>query len=227
MKKIMIVEDDKDICRELKEMLDHAGYEGVVLSDFHNGCRQILKAKPDLVLLDINIPFQNGEMLLKELRESSDVPVIMVTSRESEADEVLSMSYGADDYIVKPFDSEVLILKIKAILSRSKHEEAEPKPKFITIGEYVFNTELRTITKNEEQIKLTPKEARLLELLYNYKDGLLPREKALTEIWGTNDYFTARSMDVYVTKLRKYFKDDQNIKIENVHGSGFRLVIEE
>ena len=223
----MIVEDDKDICRELKEMLDHAGYEGVVLSDFHNGCRQILKAKPDLVLLDINIPFQNGEMLLKELRESSDVPVIMVTSRESEADEVLSMSYGADDYIVKPFDSEVLILKIKAILSRSKHEEAEPKPKFITIGEYVFNTELRTITKNEEQIKLTPKEARLLELLYNYKDGLLPREKALTEIWGTNDYFTARSMDVYVTKLRKYFKDDQNIKIENVHGSGFRLVIEE
>ena len=115
----------------------------------------------------------------------------------------------------------------KAILSRSKHEEAEPKPKFITIGEYVFNTELRTITKNEEQIKLTPKEARLLELLYNYKDGLLPREKALTEIWGTNDYFTARSMDVYVTKLRKYFKDDQNIKIENVHGSGFRLVIEE
>ena len=83
------------------------------------------------------------------------------------------------------------------------------------------------VTKNEEQIKLTPKEARLLELLYNYKDGLLPREKALTEIWGTNDYFTARSMDVYVTKLRKYFKDDQNIKIENVHGSGFRLVIEE
>lgn len=134
---------------------------------------------------------------------------------------------GAVNYIVKPFDSEVLILKIKAILSRSKHEEAEPKPKFITIGEYVFNTELRTITKNEEQIKLTPKEARLLELLYNYKDGLLPREKALTEIWGTNDYFTARSMDVYVTKLRKYFKDDQNIKIENVHGSGFRLVIEE
>jgi len=111
---------------------------------------------------------------------------------------------GADDYIVKPFDSEVLILKIKAILSRSKHEEAEPKPK-LTIGEYVFNTELRTITKNEEQIKLTPKEARLLELLYNYKDGLLPREKALTEIWGTNDYFTARSMDVYVATFQSMY----------------------
>lgn len=120
MKKIMIVEDDKDICRELKEMLDHAGYEGVVLSDFHNGCRQILKAKPDLVLLDINIPFQNGEMLLKELRESSDVPVIMVTSRESEADEVLSMSYGADDYIVKPYNPTILLLRIHAIFRRLK-----------------------------------------------------------------------------------------------------------
>ena len=153
--------------------------------------------------------------------------MIFLTAKADVQSKVRGLKEGAEDYIVKPFDSEVLILKIKAILSRSKHEEAEPKPKFITIGEYVFNTELRTITKNEEQIKLTPKEARLLELLYNYKDGLLPREKALTEIWGTNDYFTARSMDVYVTKLRKYFKDDQNIKIENVHGSGFRLVIEE
>ena len=112
-------------------------------------------------------------------------------------------------------------------MSRSKHEEAEPKQKYINIGGYVFNTELRIISKNDEQIKLTPKEARLLELLYNFRDGLLPRDKALTEIWGTNDYFTARSMDVYVTKLRKYFKDDEKIKIENVHGSGFRLVIEE
>ncbi len=128
---------------------------------------------------------------------------------------------------MKPFDSEVLILKMKAILSRSKHEEPEPQPKFITIGDYVFNTELRIISKNDEQIKLTPKEAKLLELLYHHKDGLLPRDKALTEIWGTNDYFTARSMDVYVTKLRKYFKEDDKIKIENVHGSGFRLVIEE
>ena len=91
----------------------------------------------------------------------------------------------------------------------------------------MFNTELRIISKNEEQIKLTPKEGRLLELLYQHRDGLLAREKALTEIWGTNDYFTARSMDVYVTKLRKYFKDDRKINIENVHGSGFRLVIEE
>ena len=182
----------------------------------------------DICLLDVMMPEMDGFTLGKKIREiDGNVPFVYITAKSMKEDMKQGYEIGADDYIVKPFDSEVLILKIKAILSRSKHEEAEPKPKFITIGEYVFNTELRTITKNEEQIKLTPKEARLLELLYNYKDGLLPREKALTEIWGTNDYFTARSMDVYVTKLRKYFKDDQNIKIENVHGSGFRLVIEE
>ena len=101
----------------------------------------------------------------------------------------------------------------------------EVKPKVIELGDYEFNTELRTITKDEQVIKLTPKESQLLEMLYYHRDGLLQRDKALNEIWGTSDYFTARSMDVYVTKLRKYFKDDPSIKIENVHGSGFRLVL--
>ena len=139
----------------------------------------------------------------------------------------LGYEIGADDYIVKPFDSELLIFKIKAILSRCEHEETEVKPKLIELGAYLFNTELRTITKGDEVIKLTPKESRLLELLYYHRDGLLQRDKALNEIWGASDYFTARSMDVYVTKLRKYFKDDPAIKIENVHGSGFRLIMEE
>ena len=225
--KVLIVDDDKNICDLLRLYLEKDGY-GVILS--HDGAEAVVKfnaLKPDIVLLDIMLPTMDGWQVCREIRKKSNVPIIMITAKGETIDKIIGLDLGADDYIVKPFDSEVLILKIKAILSRSKHEEAEPKPKFITIGEYVFNTELRTITKNEEQIKLTPKEARLLELLYNYKDGLLPREKALTEIWGTNDYFTARSMDVYVTKLRKYFKDDQNIKIENVHGSGFRLVIEE
>ena len=139
----------------------------------------------------------------------------------------LGYEIGADDYVIKPFDSELLILKIKAILSRCEGETEEAKPRYIQIGQYLFNTELRTISKNEEVIKLTPKESHLLELLYKYRDHLLLRDKALTEIWGTNDYFTARSMDVYITKLRKYFKEDEKIKIDNIHGSGFRLIIEE
>ena len=172
------------------------------------------------------MPEMDGFTLGKKIREiDGNVPFVYITAKSMKEDMKQGYEIGADDYIVKPFDSEVLILKIKAILSRSKHEEAEPKPKFITIGEYVFNTELRTITKNEEQIKLTPKEARLLELLYNYKDGLLPREKALTEIWGTNDYFTARSMDVYITKLRKHLKKDPSVEIINVHGKGYKLIL--
>ncbi len=186
------------------------------------------KDKFDICLLDVMMPEMDGFTLGKKIREiDTTVPFVYITAKSMKEDMKQGYEIGADDYIVKPFDSEVLILKIKAILSRSKHEEVEIKPKFINIGEYVFNTELRTISKNEEQIKLTPKEAWLLELLYNHRDGLLPRDKALMEIWGTNDYFTARSMDVYVTKLRKYFKDDDKIKIENVHGSGFRLVIED
>ena len=118
MNRILIVEDDKDISRELKELLENSGYEAEVLSNFKNACDSIIAAEPDLVLLDINIPYMNGEMLLQQLRSKSDVPVIMVTSRDSEADEVLSMSYGADDYITKPFDVEVLRSKVNSLLKR-------------------------------------------------------------------------------------------------------------
>ena len=225
---VLVADDDREIVESIAIFLKAENYDVIKA---YNGREALEKARENsvqLIILDIMMPEMDGFTLGKKIREiDGNVPFVYITAKSMKEDMKQGYEIGADDYIVKPFDSEVLILKIKAILSRSKHEEAEPKPKFITIGEYVFNTELRTITKNEEQIKLTPKEARLLELLYNYKDGLLPREKALTEIWGTNDYFTARSMDVYVTKLRKYFKDDQNIKIENVHGSGFRLVIEE
>ena len=118
MNRILIVEDDKDISRELKELLENSGYEAEVLSNFKNACDGIIAAEPDLVLLDINIPYMNGEMLLQQLRSKSDVPVIMVTSRDSEADEVLSMSYGADDYITKPYNPTILLLRINAVFKR-------------------------------------------------------------------------------------------------------------
>lgn len=118
MNRILIVEDDKDISRELKELLENSGYETEILSNFKNACDSIIAAEPDLVLLDINIPYMNGEMLLQQLRSKSDVPVIMVTSRDSEADEVLSMSYGADDYITKPYNPTILLLRINAVFKR-------------------------------------------------------------------------------------------------------------
>lgn len=227
--KILLVEDDPCFGSVLKSYLELSDYEVTLCVNGNEGLETFRKDKFDICLLDVMMPEMDGFTLGKKIREiNTSVPFVYITAKNLKEDVKLGYEIGADDYIVKPFDSEVLILKIKAILSRSKHEEVEqPKPKLIHIGQYEFNTELRVISKNDEQIKLTPKEASLLEMLYNYKDGLLPREKALTEIWGTNDYFTARSMDVYVTKLRKYFKDDENIKIENVHGSGFRLVISE
>lgn len=225
--KILLVEDDPCFGSVLKSYLELSDYDVTLCVNGNEGLEAFQKEKYDICLLDVMMPEMDGFTLGKKIREQDNaIPFVYITAKSLKEDVKQGYEIGADDYIVKPFDSEVLILKIKAILSRSKHEETVEKPKFIEIGEYIFNTELRTITKNDEVIKLTPKEARLLELLYNYRDGLLSRDKALNEIWGTNDYFTARSMDVYVTKLRKYFKDDDKIKIENVHGSGFRLIIE-
>ncbi len=226
--KILLVEDDPCFGSVLKSYLELSDYEVTLCVNGSKGLETFRKGKFDICLLDVMMPEMDGFTLGRKIRElDTTIPFVYITAKSLKEDMKQGYEIGADDYIVKPFDSEVLILKIKAILSRNRHEEIEVKPKFINIGTYVFNTELRTISKNDEQIKLTPKEGRLLELLYQHRDGLLAREKALTEIWGANDYFTARSMDVYVTKLRKYFKDDEKINIENVHGSGFRLVIEE
>lgn len=226
--KILLVEDDPCFGSVLKSYLELSDYEVTLCVNGNEGLEAFHREKFDICLLDVMMPEMDGFTLGRKIREiAPTVPFVYITAKSLKDDMKLGYEIGADDYIVKPFDSEVLILKIKAILTRSKHDETELRPKIIQLGDYVFNTELRTITKNEEQIKLTPKESRLLEMLYAQKDSLLSRDKALTEIWGTNDYFTARSMDVYVTKLRKYFKDDNKIRIENIHGSGFRLVIEE
>ena len=225
--KILLVEDDPCFGSVLKSYLELSDYDVVHSVNGVAGYEAFCKEKFDLCLLDVMMPDMDGFTLGKKIREIDvAVPFVYITAKSMKEDMKMGYEIGADDYIVKPFDSELLIFKIKAILSRSRPEEIEVKPKLIQLGEYEFNTELRTITKGDEVIKLTPKESRLLELLYYHRDGLLQREKALNEIWGTNDYFTARSMDVYVTKLRKYFKDDTSIKIENVHGSGFRLIIE-
>ena len=226
--KILLVEDDPCFGSVLKSYLELSDYDVIHCTNGVDGFEAFRKEKFDLCLLDVMMPEMDGFTLGKKIRELDvTVPFVYITAKSMKDDMKLGYEIGADDYIVKPFDSELLIIKIKAILSRCEHEETEVKPKLIELGAYLFNTELRTITKGDDVIKLTPKESRLLELLYYHRDGLLQRDKALNEIWGASDYFTARSMDVYVTKLRKYFKDDPAIKIENVHGSGFRLILEE
>lgn len=226
--KILLVEDDPCFGSVLKSYLELSDYDVTLCVNGNEGLEAFRKDRYDLCLLDVMMPQMDGFTLGKKIREiAPGVPFVYITAKSLKEDMKLGYETGADDYIIKPFDSELLILKIKAILSRCEGETEEVKPRYIQLGQYLFDTELRTVSKNDRVIKLTPKEARLLELLYEYRDHLLLRDKALTEIWGTNDYFTARSMDVYITKLRKYFKDDEKIKIDNIHGSGFRLIIEE
>jgi len=226
--KILLVEDDPCFGSVLKSYLELSDYDVTLCVNGNEGLETFRKDRYDICLLDVMMPQMDGFTLGKKIREiAPGVPFVYITAKSLKEDMKLGYEIGADDYVIKPFDSELLILKIKAILSRCEGETEEAKPRYIKIGQYLFNTELRTISKNEEVIKLTPKESHLLELLYKYRDHLLLRDKALTEIWGTNDYFTARSMDVYITKLRKYFKEDEKIKIDNIHGSGFRLIIEE
>ena len=225
--KILLVEDDPCFGSVLQSYLQLSDYEVTLRVNGNEGLNAFRKEKFDICLLDVMMPEMDGFTLGKKIREiDPSVPFVYITAKSLKEDMKLGYEIGADDYIVKPFDSELLILKIKAILSRCEHEGNEGKLKLIRIGEYEFNTELRTISKGEDILKLTPKEAHLLTLLYEHQDSLLMRDKALNEIWGANDYFTARSMDVYITKLRKFFKDDESVRIENIHGSGFRLVID-
>lgn len=226
--KILLVEDDPCFGSVLKSYLQLSDYEVTLCVNGNEGLEAFRKERFDICLLDVMMPEMDGFTLGKKIREiDSSVPFVYITAKSLKEDMKQGYEIGADDYIIKPFDSELLILKIKAILSRCEHDSGEDRLKVIQIGRYDFNTELRTVTWGGDQvIKLTPKEAHLLELLYKHQDGLLTREKALNEIWGANDYFTARSMDVYITKLRKFFKDDESVRIENIHGSGFRLVID-
>lgn len=226
--KILLVEDDPCFGSVLKPYLQLSDYEVTLCVNGNEGLEAFRKERFDICLLDVMMPEMDGFTLGKKIREiDSSVPFVYITAKSLKEDMKQGYEIGADDYIIKPFDSELLILKIKAILSRCEHDSGEDRLKVIQIGRYDFNTELRTVTWDGDQvIKLTPKEAHLLELLYKHQDGLLTREKALNEIWGANDYFTARSMDVYITKLRKFFKDDESVRIENIHGSGFRLVID-
>ena len=226
--KILLVEDDPCFGSVLKSYLELSDYDVTLCVNGNEGLETFRKDRYDICLLDVMMPQMDGFTLGKKIREiAPGVPFVYITAKSLKEDMKLGYEIGADDYVIKPFDSELLILKIKAILSRCEGETEEAKPRYIQIGQYLFNTELRTISKNEEVIKLTPKESHLLELLYKYRDHLLLRDKALTEIWGTNDYFTARSMDVYITKLRKHLKEDDSIEIINIHGKGYKLITPE
>lgn len=227
-KKILLVEDDPNFGSILKEYLSINGYDVTLAKNGIEGFEKFKKDMYDLCLLDVMMPYKDGFTLAKEIRERNEVvPLIFITAKTLKEDVLKGFKLGADDYISKPFDSEVLLAKIKSILSRRVVQPSiESEEINFTIGAFQFNSKLRMLTFNDTApIKLSPKENQLLRLLALNINDLLSRQTALNKIWHDDNYFTSRSMDVYIAKLRKYLRTDPNVEILNIHGEGFRLLV--
>ncbi|MEN8121406.1 MAG: response regulator transcription factor [Bacteroidota bacterium] len=225
--KIFLVEDDPNFGGVLKSYLEMDDFEVTWVDD---GLQAISAFEPNIYsicILDIMLPNLDGFSIAKKIKETqSDIPLIFLTAKTLREDVLQGYKIGADDYITKPFDSEVLIYKIKAILKRETNGYIKSaKEGLYTIGRFDFNYPLRQINLENEIQKLSPKETELLKMLCLKKGEIMSRKEALVNIWGDDNYFTTRSMDVYITKLRKYLKKDPTIEIENIHSSGYRLKI--
>ena len=220
MQKIMIVEDDKTIADELLFLLNNANYEGIILKDFENSKNEILSTNPSLVLLDINIPFLNGELLLKELRKESNIPVIMVTSKESEADEVISYSYGADDYITNPYNPTILLLKISALLKR-----CEMNKTIINYKDLVFDIGKGIVKNNDNEIILTKNEIIIFNMLLSNIDRIVTKDELMTELWNNDEYINENALTVNISRLRAKLADlGYDDIIETRKGIGYRII---
>lgn len=219
MRKILIVEDDTSISEELKNLLDNAGFNGVILKDFENSFEEIKKENPDLILLDINIPKLNGEMLLQKIRKESNVPIIMVTSKNTEADEVLSMSYGADDYITKPYNPTILILRINAIFKRM-----ENKSDILAYNELEIDPKKGIIKNEKEEIILTKNEMIIFTFLLANKGSIVTRDELMTDLWNNDSYINDNALNVNISRLRTKLKDfGYEDAIETRKGQGYIL----
>jgi two-component system, OmpR family, response regulator len=226
MSKIFFVEDDLSFGSVMKSYLELNDYQVTWVDDGKYAVERYKNGIFDIVILDVMLPNVDGFTIGKEIRTISPlVPMIYLTAKTLKEDILRGYGIGADDYVTKPFDSEVLLCKLRAVLNRQQTDESKSRSEVYQLGEYKFNYRFRTIERAQVKITLSPKEAGLLRLLCLRKNELLPREEALQKLWGDDDYFTARSMDVYVTKLRKFLKDDPSVEIRNIHGSGFILEI--
>jgi len=228
---ILLVEDDPNLSMVLQDFLEMLSYDITACKDGNEGIIEFKKGNFDLCILDVMLPKKDGFTLAEEIRkEDKTVPLIFITAKSLKEDRVKGFRVGCDDYITKPFSTEELSLRIKAILKRCQNmSEIIPKSetKSFEIGDYHFDAENMVLMNGENERVLTRKETALLKLLCNHKNTLITREFALRSVWGDDDYFIGRSMDVFITKLRKYLNDDPNISITNVHGTGFKLEIEE
>ncbi len=222
--KIFLVEDDLSFGSVLKSYLELNDYQVEWVDDGKYALDHYRKGTFDICILDVMLPHVDGFTIATEIRKINNiVPIIFLTAKKLKEDVLKGYGVGGDDYVTKPFDTEILLAKIKAIAARRDMQSGTKD--IFEIGKFVFNAKLRTLSDGITEQKLSPKEAQLLELLALNPNELISREMALKKIWGSDDYFTARSMDVYVTKLRKFLSEDPRLNIKNIHGAGFQLVI--
>ena len=220
MKKILIIEDEKIIREELKSLLENSEYEVMVLEDFKNIKEEIQNIKVDLILLDINLPNINGEILLKEIRKRSNVPIIMVTSRVGEVDEVLSISYGADDYITKPYNPTILLLRIQNIFKRMENSRDD-----LFYDEIVVNPKKGTLEKNNKILELTKNEMIVFTYLLSHRFKIVTRDELMTDLWNNNEFINDNTLTVNISRLRNKLQDfGLENKIETRKGQGYRLL---
>lgn len=224
---VLLVEDDPNLGQILKEYLDIKGYETTLCRDGEAGLKTFKNIRFDLCIFDVMMPRIDGFTLAEEVRIlDEDVPIIFLTAKSMKEDTLKGFQVGADDYLTKPFSMEELLMRLKAILRRTNklNDEAEKQTSF-QIGRFEFDYNSQKLTfENGEEHKLTSKESELLRLLAIHKNNTMDRSLALKKIWLDDNYFNSRSMDVYITKLRKYLKADEDVQIVNVHGQGFKLL---
>ena len=225
--KILLVEDDPSLGPLLQEYLDAKGFETKLADDGKKGADLFFKGSFDLLLLDVMMPVKDGLTLAKEIRVTDkNVPIIFLTAKSMKEDTIEGFSAGADDYITKPFSMEELMARVTAVLRRTnKMRSSESEEVNFKIGKYQFNSEKQLLQHDGVEQKLTTKESQLLRLLCVHQNDVLDRTFALKSIWQDDNYFNGRSMDVYIAKLRKYLKDDSKVEIINIHGKGFKLLV--
>ena len=224
--KLLIAEDDPNLGLILHEYLTAKGYETVLCKNGMDAFEIFTKRQFDFCILDIMMPLKDGFTLAKEIRKlNKQIPIIFLTAKSLKEDTLEGFRIGADDYITKPFSMEELMARIQAIWRRSATEDQDNTHIVFSIGKYVFDYTKQVLDSEGKTQKLTSKESELLKLLCQTKGEVLERTYALKAVWEDDSYFNSRSMDVYITKLRKYLKGDDSIEIQNVHGKGFKLIV--
>lgn len=227
-KNILLVEDDPNLGMVLQEYLQLKGFFEIThCKDGEDGLKMFYKKPFDLCIFDVMMPKKDGFTLAKEIRAvNHKIPIIFVTAKSMIEDKTEGFNLGADDYITKPFRIEELLLRINAILKRADlHEEQREEQNQFQLGNYIFDYTNQTISLQSHRQKISSKEAELLKLLCLYQNNILRREEALMRIWNDDNYFNGRSMDVYLSRLRKYLKEDPNVEIINIHGKGYKLLV--